>query len=79
MSTAQDEGGDDSGDNQGGSDSGDNEGGDNQGENQDDSQGGEGENIRGSCTGTCVNIRQNPSCSGYIHLGLCTGGYGCCI
>jgi len=33
---------------------------------------------KGSCSGTCVDIKQNPSCSGYIRLGLCENGLGCC-
>jgi len=41
--------------------------------------GGKGGEGTGSCSGTCVDIKQNPSCAGYIHLGRCPNGLGCCI
>lgn len=35
---------------------------------------------QGTCTGTCINIKKNPQCSGYIYLGRCGGnGLGCCL
>jgi len=33
----------------------------------------------GTCKGSCVDIKKNPSCAGYIHIdGACPEGLGCC-